>query len=50
VKPPIDTQKELSKIAGVSHDTIAKVKQIEEKATSEQKAKLQTGEVSINEV
>lgn len=29
VKPPIDTQKELAKIAGVSHDTISKVERIE---------------------
>jgi hypothetical protein len=32
VKPPIDTQKELAKVAGVSHDTIMKVKVIEQKA------------------
>lgn len=44
----IDTQKELSKVANVSHDTIAKVKKIQEKATEEVKAKLSTGEVSIN--
>ena len=30
---PIDTQKELAKIAGVSHDTIAKVEHIEQKET-----------------
>ena len=29
---PIDTQKEVAKIAGVSHDTIAKVKLIQENA------------------
>lgn len=45
---PIDTRKELSKVANVSHDTIAKVKKIQEKATEEVKAKLSTGEVSIN--
>ena len=39
-KPPIDTQKELASIAGVSHDTIAKVKVIEAKATPEIKEKL----------
>ena len=44
----IDTRKELSKVANVSHDTIAKVKKIQEKATEEVKAKLSTGEVSIN--
>ena len=46
----IDTKKELSKVASVSHDTIAKVKKIQEKATPEVKAKLSTGEVSINKV
>ena len=45
---PIDTRKELSKVANVSHDTMAKVKKIQEKATEEVKAKLSTGEVSIN--
>lgn len=45
---PIDTRKELSKVAAVSHDTIAKVKKIQEKAPEEIKAKLRTGEVSIN--
>ena len=47
-KPPIETRKELSKVAAVSHDTIAKVKKIQEKAPEEVKAKLRTGEVSIN--
>jgi len=47
-KAPIDTRKELSKVAAVSHDTIAKVKKIQEKAPEEVKAKLATGEVSIN--
>lgn len=47
---PIDTKKELAKVANVSHDTIAKVKVIEEKAPEEVKAKLSTGEVSINQV
>ena len=45
---PIETRKELSKVASVSHDTIAKVKKIQEKAPEEVKAKLRTGEVSIN--
>ena len=48
-KPSIDTRKELSKIASVGHDTIAKVKVIEAKATPEVKAQLSTGEVSINQ-
>jgi N6-adenosine-specific RNA methylase IME4 len=46
---PIETRKELAKVANVSHDTIAKVKVIEAKAPEEIKAKLQTGEVSINQ-
>jgi len=48
-KQEIDTKKELSKVANVSHDTIAKVKHIEAKATPEVKQKLSTGEVSINQ-
>lgn len=47
-KAVIDTKKELAKIAKVSHDTISKVKKIQEKAPEEVKAKLATGEVSIN--
>lgn len=46
---PIETRKELAKVANVSHDTITKVKVIEEKAPEEIKAKLRTGEVSINQ-
>lgn len=49
VQKPIDTQKELAKVAGVSHDTIAKVEKIEQKATPEIKTQLQTGEISINQ-
>lgn len=47
---PIETRKELAKVANVSHDTIAKVKVIEQKAPEEVKVKLSTGEVSINQV
>jgi len=47
-KAVIDTKKELSKVASVSHDTIAKVKKIQEKAPDEIKTKLSTGEISIN--
>lgn len=47
---PIETRKELAKVANVSHDTIAKVKVIQATATPEVKAKLSTGEVSINQV
>lgn len=45
-----ETRKELAKLAGVSHDTISKVKIIEEKATPEQKEALRTGEKKINRV
>lgn len=44
-----DTQKELAKVAGVSHDTISKVEKIEAKATPEIKTQLRTGEISINQ-
>jgi len=47
---PIETRKELAKVANVSHDTIAKVKVIQATATPEVKAQLSTGEVSINQV
>ncbi len=49
VEAKIDTQKELATLAGVSHDTIAKVKIIEQKADEETKEKLSSGEVSINQ-
>lgn len=45
----IDTKKELAKVAGVSHDTIAKVQKIEQKAPEQVKEKLKTGEISINQ-
>jgi N6-adenosine-specific RNA methylase IME4 len=45
----IDTKKEVAKIASVSHDTVAKVMVIEQKAAPEVKQKLSTGEVSINQ-
>lgn len=45
----IDTKRELAKIAGVSHDTIAKVKVIDSRATPEQKVKVKTGKISINQ-
>ena len=47
-REPIETRNELAKIAKVSHDTISKVKKIQEKAPEEVKQKLATGEVSIN--
>lgn len=45
---PIDTQKELARVAGVSHDTIHKAKVISEKAPEPVKEQLRRGEVSIN--
>ena len=41
--------KEVAKTANVSHDTIAKVKVIQAKATEEVKEKLSSGNLSINE-
>lgn len=46
---PIDTQKEIAKAAGVSHDTIAKVEKIERQATPQIKEQLRNGELSINQ-
>lgn len=42
------TRDEVAKLAGVSHDTIAKAKVIREKASEETKAALRRGESSIN--
>ena len=44
----VDTRSELAKTAKVSHDTISKVKKIEEKASPEIKAKLNNGDIHIN--
>lgn len=44
----VNTNKELAKVAGVSHDTIHKVDVIEKKAPEEIKQQLSRGEVSIN--
>ena len=49
-EPTEKTIKTVSKIANVGKDTIAKVKVIQATATPEVKAKLSTGEVSINQV
>lgn len=46
---PIDTQKELAAVAGLSHDTIAKVEKIEAKAPPEVKEQLRSGAMSINQ-
>ena len=48
-KKPIDTKKEIAKVAGVSHDTIAKVEKIQAKATPEIKKAVKSGEMSINQ-
>jgi len=48
VLTPIETREEIAKAAHVSRDTISKVKIIEDKATDEQKAKLISGNESIN--
>lgn len=45
---PVTTRQELAKVAGVSHDTIAKVEKIEQKAPEAVKKQLRTGEISIN--
>jgi hypothetical protein len=47
---PINTDRELAKAAGVSHDTIGKVKIIEQEATPEQKKALSSGAKKINKV
>lgn len=43
-----ETREKLAKVAGVSHDTIAKVEKIEQKAPEAVKKQLRTGEISIN--
>jgi hypothetical protein len=48
-EPPISTLHEIAAIAGVSHDTVAKVKKIKEKAAPEVIAKLRANEISINQ-
>lgn len=48
-KPSIDTKKELAKVAGVSHNTIARVEKIEQHATPEIKEAVKSGEMSINQ-
>lgn len=46
---PINTTKELANIAGVSIDTMSKIKKIEKKAPEEVKEKVKKGEMSINQ-
>jgi hypothetical protein len=45
---PIETREEIAKLAGVSRDTVDKVKQIEKSAAPEIKEALANGEISIN--
>jgi N6-adenosine-specific RNA methylase IME4 len=47
---PVDTRNEIAKLAGVSHDTVHKVKTIEKKATPKQLEKIAKGEVSISKI
>lgn len=47
-KKSINTLNELSKISGVSHDTIHKVEYIEKKAPEDIKVKAKTGQLTIN--
>jgi DNA modification methylase len=50
-QPPKDkTQDTLGKMANVSHDTISRVKKIKAKADDDTKARLRSGQVSINQV
>lgn len=46
---PVNTQKELAKVAGVSHDTIHKVEKIEAEATPQVKQAVRDGKLSINQ-
>ena len=45
---PIETRQELAKIAGVSHDTIAKVEHIEEEAPEPVVTASRQGQISVN--
>ena len=45
---PVDVREEISKIAGVSHDTITKVEKITEKASEKIKQDICNGKISIN--
>jgi hypothetical protein len=46
-EPPIRTNKEIAKLANVSHDTIAKVEKIEQAATPEIKAALKSNKRNL---
>ena len=45
----INTKKEIAQLAGVSHDTVAKVKKIEAEAPEELKQAVRKGDMSINQ-
>ena len=45
----INTKKEIAQLAGVSHDTVAKVKKIEAEAPEEMKEQLRNGDMTINQ-
>ena len=47
-KPKINTRKEISNLAEVSHGTLDKVKRIQERASDEVKKKLYDGKISID--
>ncbi len=46
---PVNIQKELATVAGMSHDTLYKIEKIEEKATPELKEQLRQKKTSINQ-
>lgn len=46
---PVDTKKEVAKLAGVSHDTIHRVETIEASGNDRIREKVRSGEISINE-
>ena len=48
--PQVEVRKEVAKIAKVSHDTVSKVKYIEEKADEKQKKDLSSQRFSINKI
>jgi len=45
---PVDTREEIAKVAGVSHDTVAKASKIIEKAPEEVKEAVRQGDLTIN--
>jgi len=45
---PINTQKELERVSGIGHNTIHKIKSIQEKASKVTKEKLLKGKISVN--